>query len=75
MLTVFFTDQPVTDYASAKTSDAGRYARFFWSMLEQGVYLPPSQFEAAFLPAAFTPEDFRTVATAATAAFAALATE
>ncbi|HWQ14845.1 MAG TPA: glutamate-1-semialdehyde 2,1-aminomutase [Roseiflexaceae bacterium] len=45
----FFTGQPVTDYASARTSDTARYARFFHAMLERGVYLAPSQFEAAFL--------------------------
>jgi len=72
MLTVFFTDKSVTDYTSAKTSDAGKYARFFWEMRERGVYLPPSQFEAAFLPAAFLPAHFDAVAEAAREAFAAL---
>ena len=46
---LFFTAQPVIDYASAKTSDTARYARYFWSMLERGVYLPPSQFESVFI--------------------------
>ncbi len=45
----FFTDEPVTDYASARRADTARYARFFHAMLERGVYLAPSQFEAAFL--------------------------
>jgi glutamate-1-semialdehyde 2,1-aminomutase len=45
----FFAQQPVTDYASAKQADTARYARFFHAMLERGVYLAPSQFEAAFL--------------------------
>ena len=45
----FFTDEAVTDYASARTSDTTRYARFFHGMLEHGVYLAPSQFEAAFV--------------------------
>jgi glutamate-1-semialdehyde 2,1-aminomutase len=45
----FFTDQPVTDYASAKSADTARYARFFHAMLEAGVYLAPSQFESAFV--------------------------
>jgi glutamate-1-semialdehyde 2,1-aminomutase len=49
MFTFFFSDAPVTDYASAKRADAGRYARFFQSMLEHGVYLPPSQFESCFV--------------------------
>lgn len=52
MFTVFFTDQPVTDYASAKRSDTQRYARFFHALLERGVYFPPSQFEAAFVSTA-----------------------
>lgn len=54
MLTVFFTDRPVTDWKSAATSDTGRYARFFHGMLERGIYLPPSQFEAWFVSAAHT---------------------
>ncbi|HEX4935729.1 MAG TPA: glutamate-1-semialdehyde 2,1-aminomutase [Gemmatimonadaceae bacterium] len=44
----FFTDRPVTDYASAKQADTKRYAAFFHGMLDQGVYLAPSQFEAGF---------------------------
>lgn len=54
MFTWFFTDKPVRSYADAKTSDTARFARFFRGMLERGVYLPPSQFEAAFLSAAHT---------------------
>jgi glutamate-1-semialdehyde 2,1-aminomutase len=46
---LFFTPEPVRDYASAKTSDTARFARFFWSMLRQGIYLPPSQFEGCFI--------------------------
>jgi glutamate-1-semialdehyde 2,1-aminomutase len=49
MLTVFFTDGPVTDYASAKRADPARYARYFHAMLEGGVFLAASQFEAAFV--------------------------
>lgn len=52
MFTVFFTDQPVTDYASAKRSDTQRFARFFHTLLARGVFLPPSQFEAAFVSTA-----------------------
>jgi glutamate-1-semialdehyde 2,1-aminomutase len=48
MWTLFFTDGPVTDYDSAKKSETTRFARFFWAMMERGVYLPCSQFEAAF---------------------------
>jgi glutamate-1-semialdehyde 2,1-aminomutase len=49
MACLFFTEQPVVDYASALTSDTARYARYFHAMLRQGVYLAPSQFEAFFL--------------------------
>ena len=56
MFTVFFTDQPVTDYSSAKRSDTQRYARFFHALLERGVYFPPSQFEAAFVSVAHSDE-------------------
>jgi glutamate-1-semialdehyde 2,1-aminomutase len=48
MWTLFFTEGPVTDYDSAKRSDTARFARFFWAMMDQGIYLPCSQFEAAF---------------------------
>jgi glutamate-1-semialdehyde 2,1-aminomutase len=46
---LFFTAEHVVNYSSAKTSNAQRYARFFWSMLKRGVYLPPSQFESCFM--------------------------
>jgi glutamate-1-semialdehyde 2,1-aminomutase len=48
MWTLFFTDGPVTDYESAKRCDTARFAAFFWAMMNRGVYLPCSQFEAAF---------------------------
>jgi glutamate-1-semialdehyde 2,1-aminomutase len=51
MLTPFFTDRPVRDYADAKATDCAAYGRFFHAMLEAGVYLPPSAFEAAFTSA------------------------
>jgi glutamate-1-semialdehyde 2,1-aminomutase len=53
MFTIFFSAQPVHNYADAKNSDTQRFAHFFWSMLRQGVYLPPSQFEACFVSLAF----------------------
>ena len=55
MLTAFFTETPVTDYASATLSDTKRYAAFHRAMLDRGVYLAPSQFEAAFLSTAHEP--------------------
>jgi glutamate-1-semialdehyde 2,1-aminomutase len=57
MFTLFFTKTPVTDYETAKTSDTARFGRFFHHLLENGVYFPPSQFEAAFLGTAHTDED------------------
>ena len=64
MFTVFFADQPVTDYASAKRSDTKRFAHFFHALLQQGVFLPPSQFEAAFLSVAHSDEVLAQVAEA-----------
>ena len=75
MLTCFFTDAPVRDYASAKRSSTARYARFFRSMLDQGVYLPPSQFEAMFTCIAHTTGDIGRAVEAARAAFRAAALE
>jgi glutamate-1-semialdehyde 2,1-aminomutase len=60
MLSTFFTEKEVWDYASAKTSDTARYARFFREMLSRGVYLAPSQFEAAFVSLAHSEEDLET---------------
>jgi glutamate-1-semialdehyde 2,1-aminomutase len=49
MWTAFFTDSPVYDYSSAKKADTKKFGRFFHALLDEGVYLPPSQFEAAFV--------------------------
>ncbi len=57
MLTLFFNPDPVTDWDSASHSDTARFARFFWAMLDRGVYLPCSQYEALFVSAAHTEED------------------
>jgi glutamate-1-semialdehyde 2,1-aminomutase len=57
MLTLFFHDGPVHDYADACQSDTRLFAKFFWEMLARGVYLPCSQFEAAFVSAAHTESD------------------
>jgi glutamate-1-semialdehyde 2,1-aminomutase len=70
MFTFFFTDQPVTDYESAKRSDTVKFGQFWRSMLDQGVYLAPSQFEAAFLSAAHTDDDIqKTISAARRASF------
>jgi glutamate-1-semialdehyde 2,1-aminomutase len=66
MLTLFFCDAPVTDYATAKRADTVRFARFFHAMLERGIALPPAQFEAWFVSAAHSEADIdRTVEAAA----------
>ena len=65
MATLFFTGTPVVDYATACRADKGRYARFFWAMMDRGVYLPCSQFEAAFLSAALTDDDVEAIIAAA----------
>ncbi len=57
MFTLFFSDKPVANFDDAKTSDTSKFAAYFRSMLEQGIYLPPSQFEAAFLSASHTASD------------------
>jgi glutamate-1-semialdehyde 2,1-aminomutase len=57
MMSAFFTQRPVVDFASAKQSNTQTYAKFFHRMLDQGVYLAPSQFEAAFLSTAHSPAD------------------
>ena len=57
MACLFFTEQPVRNYAQASSSDTERFAVYFRAMLEQGIYLPPSQFEAFFISAAHIPED------------------
>jgi glutamate-1-semialdehyde 2,1-aminomutase len=67
MFTLFFCPGPVTDYESAKQSDTQAFARYHRAMLERGVYLPPSQFEAAFLSAAHTDEDIHQTIEAARA--------
>jgi len=68
MLTFFFTDREVTDFQSAKTSDTERFSRFFHAMIDQGIYLPPSQFEAVFISAAHTESDIDQTVSAATRA-------
>jgi len=57
LFTLFFTEGPVKDYRTAKMSDTKRFAQFFIGMMEQGIYLPPSQFEAWFISLAHTQKD------------------
>ena len=58
MFTLFFTDEKVTDFDSAETFDIKKFTAFFNQMLERGIYLPPSQFEACFVSIAHTRQNF-----------------
>ena len=64
MFTFFMTDRPVTNWDSARTSDTGRFGRLFHFMLDQGVYLAPSQFEAGFVSCSHSPQDIETTVSA-----------
>jgi glutamate-1-semialdehyde 2,1-aminomutase len=70
MLTLFFSPSPVADWPSASRCDTARFARYFWSMLDRGVYLPCSQFEALFVSAAHTDADIDATIAAAREALA-----
>ena len=70
MFTWFFAEGLVTDWTSASKCDTKAFARFFHAMLDHGVYLPPSQFEAAFLSTAHTEKDIHHTIAAARQAFA-----
>ncbi|OGO46904.1 MAG: glutamate-1-semialdehyde-2,1-aminomutase [Chloroflexi bacterium RBG_16_64_32] len=72
MLTMFFTADPVTDFASAKRSDTQRYAAYFREMLSRGVFLPPSQFEAVFVSLAHSDDEIVRTVEAVEASLAAV---
>lgn len=69
MLCTYFTEKKVSDYKSACSSDTARFAAYFRSMLEQGIYLAPSQFEATFVSLAHSDEDIERTVEAAKVAF------
>jgi glutamate-1-semialdehyde 2,1-aminomutase len=73
MFSTFFSSHPVTHYASVKRSDTERFGRYFHEMLEQGVYIAPSQFEAGFISLAHSDEDINQTVAAARQAFKAVA--
>lgn len=72
MFTAFFTSEPVTDFASAKKSDAAAFGKFFRALLGSGVYFPPSQFEAGFVSSAHSDDDIAETVQASARAMAAL---
>jgi len=65
MMTLFFSSEPVTDWETAARCDTRRYAKYFWGMIERGVYLPCSQYEALFLSTAHREQDIDTTVAAA----------
>ncbi|MFH1269262.1 MAG: aminotransferase class III-fold pyridoxal phosphate-dependent enzyme, partial [Planctomycetota bacterium] len=65
MLTLFFNPDPVTDWDVAARSDTARFGKYFWGLLDRGVYMPCSQFEALFLSTAHSEEDVETTLAAA----------
>ena len=73
MFTVFFSEKEVTNYDDAVACDQDAFRIYFHSMLEQGIYLPPSQFETNFISLAHSEEDFAKTVEAAKIAFAKVA--
>ena len=72
MFTWFFQQGPITDWDSAAKSDTEAFGKFFGEMLDRSVYLPPSQYEAAFLGAAHSEDDVQKTIQAAKLSFAAM---
>jgi glutamate-1-semialdehyde 2,1-aminomutase len=75
LATIFFTEKPVRNYKDAKTANTKRYARYFREMLDSGIFLAPSQFEAAFVSAAHSEADIDRTIAAARRVFALLNSE
>ena len=73
MMNPFFTNSKVTNFKEAQTSDTDKFATFFWEMIKNGVFLPPSQFEAWFLNTAINEKDIKTFAKATDKAMAKVA--
>jgi glutamate-1-semialdehyde 2,1-aminomutase len=73
MFTLFFHDSPVTSYAIATKCDTSRFSRYFWGMIERGIYLPCSQFEANFVSAAHAPDHINATIDAARDVLASIA--
>ncbi|MBA7622697.1 Glutamate-1-semialdehyde 2,1-aminomutase [subsurface metagenome] len=72
LLTIFFTAKPVVDYESAKQANTKLFGRFFHRLLAEGIYWPPSQFEAAFVSLAHSDEDIQTTIRAVDKALSSL---
>ncbi len=74
MLTLFFNADKVTDWTSASRSDTARYGRYFWGLIERGIYMPCSQYEALFVSSAHTDADIDATVQAARAVLDEIAT-
>ena len=72
MLNPFFNGNPITNFEEAQQSDTKKFAVFFWEMIRNGVFLPPSQFEAWFLSSALSDRDIEVTAKAIDKAFEAV---
>ena len=72
MLTLFFNAQPPTDWDSASQCDTARFAKYFWGLLDRGIYMPCSQYEALFVSAAHTEADIDATVAAASDVFCSL---
>ena len=75
MFTLFFNPDRVTSFSIAATCDTGRFSKYFWGMIERGVYLPCSQFEANFVSVMHSDEDIKTTIAAANEVLAEIATD
>jgi glutamate-1-semialdehyde 2,1-aminomutase len=72
MMGLFFTEQRVSNFADAQTSNLAMFVKYFKGMLERGIYLAPSQYEAAFLSGAHSDDDIKQTTSAAAEVFGAL---
>jgi glutamate-1-semialdehyde 2,1-aminomutase len=75
MMTLFFAEEPITDWTTASRCDTKRFAKYFWGMLDRGVYLPCSQYETLFVSAAHTESDIDATIAAAREALASTQTK
>ena len=71
-MTLFFNPEPVTDWPTASRCDTAAFARWFWGLIERGVYMPCSQFEALFVSTAHTDDDIDATIAAATEVLAGM---
>ncbi len=74
MLGLFFTDEPVSSFADAQKSDTALFTKYYKAMMERGIYLAPSQYEAAFVSSAHSEEDIKATISAASEVFGILTT-